>query len=421
MDNLQPKRLPEGDVRPPSRLFGKKARTSILITVTLALMLFVLLPLGLDRLSAANGRYVAAMADAAETPLPTATPLPTQCPLLCSDESPAPTSAVSVSEYSLLQLNDDYPTVQKLQSRLMELGYLESDEPGTLYNDSTASAVSLFQRAVGSTVNGVADAHLQETLYSTNAAPYDIGSGDTGADVKRIQLRLTELGYYDGKISSYFGVATADAVEAFQKKNGLTVDGKFDREDRDLLLSEKARPKIDPTPTPKPTKKPSSSSGSSSSSSGSSSSGSSSSGSSSSESGSSGGSYSASYSPSGIVSVAKGQLGKSYVRGEEGPNYFDCSGLVYFCLRTCGVSTSRLNAQSFSRTSKWTEIGSISDLQAGDFVFFCDDSSRTVNHTGVYVGGSRFVHASSSKGEVVTSTITSSYWVRNFICGRRVF
>ena len=115
-------------------------------------------------------------------------------------------------------------------------------------------------------------------------------------------------------------------------------------------------------------------------------------------------------------------IGKPYAWSEESPSKgFDCSGLVYFSLRTCGVSTSRYSASGFSSVSGWGYVGSIDELQAGDLVFFKSDSSDSVNHTGIYCGGSKFVHASSSSGQVRYSSIHTDYWVRNFINGRRVF
>ena len=63
----------------------------------------------------------------------------------------------------------------------------------------------------------------------------------------------------------------------------------------------------------------------------------------------------------------------------------------------------------------------MSDLRAGDLVFFKSDSSNAVSHTGICTSSSGFVHASSSSGKVRTSRLDDPYWVRNFVNGRRVF
>jgi N-acetylmuramoyl-L-alanine amidase len=49
--------------------------------------------------------------------------------------------------------------------------------------------------------------------------------GSRGSDVKEMQRRLKEWGYYQGSVDGVFGAKTKAAVIAFQKKNGLTADG----------------------------------------------------------------------------------------------------------------------------------------------------------------------------------------------------
>ena len=49
--------------------------------------------------------------------------------------------------------------------------------------------------------------------------------GSTGGEVKEVQRRLKNWGYYSGAVDGIFGSATRKAVVAFQKKNGLTADG----------------------------------------------------------------------------------------------------------------------------------------------------------------------------------------------------
>lgn len=49
--------------------------------------------------------------------------------------------------------------------------------------------------------------------------------GDRGSDVRTVQEKLKRWGYYSGEVDGIYGAQTASAVRAFQKKNGLTVDG----------------------------------------------------------------------------------------------------------------------------------------------------------------------------------------------------
>ncbi len=49
--------------------------------------------------------------------------------------------------------------------------------------------------------------------------------GSTGGEVKEVQRRLKQWGYYKGAVDGIFGAGTKSAVIAFQKKNGLVADG----------------------------------------------------------------------------------------------------------------------------------------------------------------------------------------------------
>ncbi|NJO52854.1 MAG: cell wall-binding protein, partial [Leptolyngbyaceae cyanobacterium RM2_2_4] len=49
--------------------------------------------------------------------------------------------------------------------------------------------------------------------------------GDSGDAVSQLQIRLAELGYYQGSISGIFGPATETAVIQFQQDNRLVADG----------------------------------------------------------------------------------------------------------------------------------------------------------------------------------------------------
>ena len=57
--------------------------------------------------------------------------------------------------------------------------------------------------------------------------PNSLQLGFTDSDaVRAVQKRLKELGFYKSGVDGYFGPVTEAAVKAFQKANGLTVDGK---------------------------------------------------------------------------------------------------------------------------------------------------------------------------------------------------
>src|SRR5690349_25161982 len=79
--------------------------------------------------------------------------------------------------------------------------------------------------------------------------------------------------------------------------------------------------------------------------------------------------------------VALRQVGDRYRYGAEGPNRFDCSGLVYFSTHRAGFSrvprTSSQQARYMKRITR-------AHMKPGDFVFF--RNSGGVYHVGVYLG-----------------------------------
>ena len=79
-------------------------------------------------------------------------------------------------------------------------------------------------------------------LETLSAAPYrPLRYGSSGEDVKKLQTRLTNLGYYKGKISGNYLDATVEAVSAFQTKMGELVTGEADIGTQTLLYGESAR------------------------------------------------------------------------------------------------------------------------------------------------------------------------------------
>lgn len=94
---------------------------------------------------------------------------------------------------------------------------------------------------------------------------------------------------------------------------------------------------------------------------------------------------SSSYVPGDAVSRAKSALGKPYVWGAVGPNAFDCSGLVGFCLT--GKYKRSYTSSSFAG------LPEVSDPRPGDVCY-------RVGHVGLYVGGGQMIHAPHS-GTVV--------------------
>ena len=215
-----------------------------------------------------------------------ATPTPTVNPILPSVSTNPLQNLVSITPQVIINTSTATPQtnaaslkvgstgdeVRKMQNRLKELGYLKGSADGD-FGAATESAVKSFQAQNGLAVDGKAGTATLNKLYSANAkkAPANITNtpkptatpftsfkhGDTGAEIKRMQTRLKELGYLNGKADGDFGDATEAAVRYFQQRNNLTVDGKAGQKTLDKLYSSSAKAaKATPTPTAKPTKTP---------------------------------------------------------------------------------------------------------------------------------------------------------------------
>lgn len=135
--------------------------------------------------------------------------------------------------------------VRSMQKKLADLGYLKSGEADGVYGANTKNAVMYFQQQNGLTpVDGAAGDKTLELLYSGNAIKYDGTGGDsggddissdgyitlrpgeaTGAQVKKLQDKLQNLGYYTGSSDGKYGSGTTEAVRTFQLRNGLKIDG----------------------------------------------------------------------------------------------------------------------------------------------------------------------------------------------------
>lgn len=72
--------------------------------------------------------------------------------------------------------------------------------------------------------------------------PNSLQRGFTGSEVRALQQRLKDLGYYNGSVDGSFGPGTENAVKAFQQANGLTVDGKAGKNTLNRLNSSNAIP-----------------------------------------------------------------------------------------------------------------------------------------------------------------------------------
>ncbi len=143
-----------------------------------------------------------------------------------------------------------------------------------------------------------------------------------------------------------------------------------------------------------------------------------------------------------IMKLALLQHHKNYVHGKNGPNTFDCAGLVWFVYHEIlninlyengfGISTTtKIMTNNYGKLTVFEENDFNKDLKLiknGDIIFFHRQSLKDTipkennkypGHCGIYLGNNEFIHCSKAKGKVVISNfIDNDYW-KNILVGSK--
>lgn len=201
------------------------------------------------------------------------------------------------------------------------------------------------------------------------AAPGYLQEGDQGAEVKNVQLRLKAIGYRLRKAEGVFTAETTQAVKDYQKKNKLPTDGRVDEVTYQKLMGKKMPAEATTAVKPEVQK---------------------------------------------IISTAKSYIGVPYKFGGTTPKGFDCSGFVQYVFAKNGKQLPR-SADIQFKQGKAVEQR---NLQAGDVVFFTTYEPGA-SHCGIYLGDGSFIHASSSKG-IMVSKLDNVYWKPRYFGARRI-
>lgn len=110
------------------------------------------------------------------------------------------------------------------------------------------------------------------------------------------------------------------------------------------------------------------------------------------------------------VAFAKKQVEarKPYVWGDEGPNAFDCSGLVYAAYRAAGLGWPNWDRLNSSLYFSYTKHVPISQLQPGDLLFYSYKGTvNTIHHITIYAGNGMMWEANSTSKGLLYSNIYS--------------
>ncbi|TCS77509.1 C40 family peptidase [Pectinatus cerevisiiphilus] len=192
-------------------------------------------------------------------------------------------------------------------------------------------------------------------------------SGDQGTEVAEIQGALANLGY-DVAADGDFGPATQEAVKEFQASMGIDADGLVGSQTYQALMG-RDMPQV---------------------------------------------SRGSNYYTRRIIQTSLQYIGVPYVFGGTTPSGFDCSGFTRYVFANAGISLPRTADAQY-------EVGTpvaYDDLIPGDLVFF-STYTYGASHVGVYMGDSKFIDASTSRGVTIDS-LDSGYWSSAYIGARRI-
>jgi len=110
------------------------------------------------------------------------------------------------------------------------------------------------------------------------------------------------------------------------------------------------------------------------------------------------------------VAFAKKQVQarKPYIWGSEGPNSFDCSGLVYAAYKSAGLGWPNWDRLNSALYSGYTKHVALTELQPGDLLFYSYKGTiSTIHHISIYAGGGMMWEANSKDKGLLYSSIYS--------------
>lgn len=104
------------------------------------------------------------------------------------------------------------------------------------------------------------------------------------------------------------------------------------------------------------------------------------------------------------IEYAKNQLGDPYVWGAEGPDAFDCSGLVLKAFQAAGIAMPRVAENQYHAGAMLP----VKEAQPGDLLFWAYDPAdpRTIHHVAIYLGNGKILEAEQTGVPVQVDTFS---------------
>ncbi|MDD5215590.1 MAG: C40 family peptidase [Methylococcales bacterium] len=117
-----------------------------------------------------------------------------------------------------------------------------------------------------------------------------------------------------------------------------------------------------------------------------------------------------------VVDYALQFQGAPYSYGNASPEKgFDCSGFVKYVYKHDGIELPR----TVKEMANVLQPVPNENVRSGDLLFF-NTSGDSISHVGIFMNGTNFIHAPSSKtGKVTVSSLKNTYWRERFVDARR--
>lgn len=208
---------------------------------------------------------------------------------------------------------------------------------------------------------------LYTCVSGAEGAAIKFKEGDKGKEVTAIQNKLVANGYHINPVNGIFNKQTTVAIKEFQKKQKLTPNGIVDDATYRALMG-------------------------------------------------TGSSNSDQLGSAAwrITNTALQYKGVPYRFGGSTPQGFDCSGFLMYVFEKNGKKLPRTADEQYKIGKAVTG----NELRRGDLVFFTT-YEKGASHCGIYLDSKQFIHASSSRG-VMISRLDETYWRTRYLGARRV-
>ncbi|MBD2355568.1 peptidoglycan-binding protein [Tolypothrix sp. FACHB-123] len=127
-------------------------------------------------------------------------------------------------DYPILSQGSQGPAVTRLQQRLQQLGFLNTNPTGN-FGPLTRDALIAFQQSSGLYANGITDQQTWNRLFNSSPGVLPERTSLSPVQIRELQERLREMGYLTANPTGNFGPMTRDALIRFQRDYQLPADG----------------------------------------------------------------------------------------------------------------------------------------------------------------------------------------------------